>query len=55
MDIKATKEDRLKFARSIVSTNNPEKLLKVIDKIWEDGYRCGEIETQLHDILDGRN
>jgi hypothetical protein len=41
----ATREEKLKWAFTILTTNSPDVLLQTVDKIWEDGYRTAEAEV----------
>lgn len=43
--IQATNDDKLRWAQQIISSNSAGALLEVINKIWEDGYRCAEAEV----------
>lgn len=43
--IKATNEDKLKWAYRIMTTNSAQELIAVMENIWEDGYRCAEAEV----------
>jgi hypothetical protein len=43
--IRATTEDRLKWFKTVVTTNDAGILMTTLDRIWEDGYRCAEAEV----------
>ena len=43
--ITATMEDKLKWVKTLVTTDSPAVMLETVNKIWEDGYRCAEAEV----------
>ena len=40
----ATKEEKLNWCKTIVSTNSASELLAVVEGIWNDGYKSAEAE-----------
>jgi hypothetical protein len=43
--ISATNEDKQKWIRTILTTHDPAVVVREVEKIWEDGYRCAEAEV----------